>query len=71
MEAPVYKQYLDALASVADDKANTFKGQAKALQHELLDPRTDMHERLEWIDTQPCTLFETYLRLRVRRTPRK
>lgn len=71
MEAPIYKQYLDALDSVAKDKGNTFKCRAKSLQMELLDKHTDMHERLEWIDTRPADLFETYLRLRVRRTPRK
>lgn len=71
MEAPITKQYLDAIGAVAEDKSNTFRTRAKCLQHELLHKDTDIHERLEWIDTRPCDLFETYLRLRVRRVPRQ
>ena len=67
MEAYKARMYITVIGNVADDCENTFCRKAKTLQMELLDPATDIHERLEWIDGDPADAFEEYLRRRAQR----
>lgn len=73
MEDAIVKQYTHTIESISKDKSNTFRLKAVALHGELKSAHcySEIVERLSWVDKQPGDLFETYLRLRVRRCPRQ
>lgn len=73
MEPAIVNRYTEAVERIAADKHHTFRLKAVALRGEITSAKcyTEIVERLTWVDNKPGDLFETYLRLRVRRCPRQ
>lgn len=67
MDLTLTRAYIKALEQILSEQG-TFKLEAASLRYELGDPDVNIEERLSWIDKNPSTPFEKYLKLRVRRT---
>lgn len=66
MDLALTMAYLRALEQILSEQG-TFRLEATSLRYELGDPVVNIEERLSWIDKNPSTPFEKYLKLRVRR----
>lgn len=66
MDLTLTRAYLKTLEQIISEQG-TFRFEAAELRYELGHPDVDIEERLSWIDKNPSTPFERYLKLKVRR----